>query len=778
MSDCSNLATKVDISGKIDKSDRPAIIQTASGIGASIAVATLDPRIQALLGELAALGSKLGALATRVLDLFGKLAGVLSLIGLLATQAQLLILFHDVQKLKDQLRQVSDIAEGAVINSNLAIDKANAATNIANIATTNAYAAIDKANAAINSAGRAESNAQTARGEANQAIIKANAAIGESNIAKREANDASRKADKAITESNVATVKADTAIRDSNAAKIEAKSATEKANTATEKANTAIAESNKNAVTIEQVREEVKIARAELFGIKFAQGLIEAELDRQERDLLDKDRDIIETRTILGVTKEYVIRKVEESKSIFVSGIGALDDRLTGVETKTNSNTGISTATVTQMIEGAIKEEDKSIKDYIAGLPGIRPGTKTDSLTEGRVRDIARTEAGTAVRGLARVQDTQYTDLRDRVSAIPVVLGGIVTAGVVSQLKPLGDGIQRTVSQTSAPAITQAAAAGVCSTTQPGGCMNNLSNNQSKNISDYINAAGASASAANNALLLRMQGVLNTVKATTDTIKSTTDAIQKTVTNPNYGLQAAKTFASTAWKTTQADKVLSVVNTALNIHNAVMLSNNLGRSMAYIADNTLAAFGIEDATTGTPINVGSLVKRKLNSMINAMLGATQAASLRRNLASANRIYQAGANVLYSVRSIMDSTYDIAETTGENVSQIGNALKKAGAVRENAYKLMPTDFRSTSRVQRRLEKLGNAADSIEQISSDALSLTQEVTEMKANQKEFTDELEKARTEQDKIETGKKKEAIANPEASVEDEIRTLPKEEKN
>jgi hypothetical protein len=778
MSECSNLATKVDISGKIDKSEKPQIVEASAGLATVAVGAAFNPRIQALAGQLAALASKLGALATRVLDLFGKLAGVLSLIGLLATQAQLLILFNDVRKLKEQLRQVSDIAEGAVINSNLAILKANAATNIANIATTNAYAAIDKANVAINSAGRAESNAQTARGEANQAVIKANAAIGSANQARIEANYASERANKAISQSNVATTKANTAINESNQAKIEAKSATAKANTATEKANTAIALSNQNAVTIEQAREEVKIARAELFGIKFAQSLIEAELDRQEKELLDKDRDIIETRTILGVTKEFVIRKVEESKSIFVSGIGALDDRLTGVETKTNSNTGISVATVTQMIQGAIKEEDKSIKDYIAGLPGIRPGTKTDSLTEGRVRDIARAEAGTAVRGLERVQDRQYTDLRDKITSIPTVLGGVVVGGIASQLKPLGDGIQRTVSQTAAPALTQAAAAGVCSTTQPGGCMNNLNSNQSKNISDYINAAGASAAAANNALLLRMQGILNTINQTTSIIKSTTDAIQKTVTNARYGLQAAHTFASTAWKTTQADKVLSVVNTALNIHNAIMLSNNLGRSMAYIADNTLAAFGIQDATTGDAIDVGSFVKRKLNSMINTMLGATQAAALRRNLVAANRIYQAGANVLYSVRSIMDSTYDIAETTGENVSQIGNALKKAGAVRENAYKLMPTDFRSTSRVQRRLEKLGNAADTIEQISSDALDVTTEVKEMKANQKEFSDELEKARGEQSKEDETKKKEAIANPEASAEDEIRTLPKEDKN
>jgi hypothetical protein len=278
-----------------------------------------------------------------------------------------------------------------------------------------------------------------------------------------------------------------------------------------------------------------------------------------------------------------------------------------------------------------------------------------------------------------------------------------------------------------------------------------------------------------NAILQKGVSAVNEGMKVVGTVVS---KIDKTVHHPQFGLQKIQDFAKTAWETTQADKVLSVVNTALNIHNAIMLSNNLGRSMAYIADNTLAAFGIQDATTGDAIDVGSFVKRKLNSMINTMLGATQAAALRRNLVAANRIYQAGANVLYSVRSIMDSTYDIAETTGENVSQIGNALKKAGAVRENAYKLMPTDFRSTSRVQRRLEKLGNAADSIEQISSDALSLTQEVKEMKANQKEFSDELEKARGEQSKEDETKKKEAIANPEASAEDEIRTLPKEDKS
>lgn len=771
MGECSALATKAElraveakIDRKIDKTKEPEIVQAGAtlggSIGASIAIGTLSPEIRALLGQLGALASKVGTLAARVLDLFGKFAGVLSIIGLLATAAQLMLLQNDVRQLKNQLRQVSNIAEGAVVKADIAINRANTATNTANAATREANIAVDKANQAINSANRAEVDAEGARSEANQAIIKANGAISLASTARNEASQASSNANQAIRESNVAKSQANQAIRESNIAKTEARDATGKANTATAKANEAIANSEQNEAVIQQVKQENNRLRAELFGIKFAQSLIDTELNRQQKELANQDRLINQAVVVGGVTKKYVDQRDGEIESKFIG------------------SSGVTATTVKTMIEGAIKEEDKSIKDYIAGLPGIGTGTGTkgDGLTVGEVRDIAKTEAGKAVKELERVQDRQYADLKNGINALPGVIGGVVVGGIVTGIKPFGDSINKTVAQTSAPAITQAAAAGVCQTAQPGGCMNNLSNNQSQNIRDFINAAGTAASAANNALLLRMQGLLNAINATTTTIKGTTDAISKTVHSAKHGLNAIQDFAKTAWQTTQADKVLSIVNTALNIHNAVMLSNNIGRSMAYIANNTLQAFGIKDATSGDAIDVGSLVRGKINSMLDAMLGATQAASLRRQFAAYNRIYQAGANVLYSVRSIMDSAYDMAETTGENVSQIGNALKKAGAVRENAYKLMPTDFRSTSRVQRRLEKVGNVADSLEQITGDAVSLTEEVKEMKANKKEFDDELKKATDEQTKGEIEKKKEATNNPEAKEEDEIRALPKDD--
>lgn len=94
------------------------------------------------------------------------------------------------------------------------------------------------------------------------------------------------------------------------------------------------------------------------------------------------------------------------------------------------------------------------------------------------------------------------------------------------------------------------------------------------------------------------------------------------------------------------------------------------------------------------------------------------------------------------------------------------------MRENAYKLMPTDFRNPSRIQNRLEKLGNAANVIEEISSDALDVSQELKEMKANNLEFQKELDKEFTRQSKNEKTDKNTALATPEPKPEDEARGL------
>jgi hypothetical protein len=440
---------------------------------------------------------------------------------------------------------------------------------------------------------------------------------------------------------------------------------------------------------------------------------------------------------------KYVVRRVEKQTITNADDIRDLNGQIAGLP----SNFGQQIEGVTKTLRQEYTKADKDIQENI--------NTNTKGLTKPQVEEIVDTK----LKGATKLNDQQSAQINGKLDNIVSKLPDVLALAAIATVVIKQPDFQKLASNSGKLSPCQAPA--------------------------LVPPVGAQ-TRANFAAIGTLQGVtiaqsgfiqasINGVKATIGAIKTATDTIAKTVAHGTYGLQATQRFANTAWKATQADKVLSLANTALNIHNAIMLSNNIGRSMAYIADNVLATFGITDATTGDAINVGSFVKTKLNSMINQMLGATQADALRRQLAAYNRIYQTGANVLYSVRSIMDSTYDIAETTGENVSQIGNALKKAGTVRENAYKLMPTDFRSTSRVQRRLEKLGNAADTIEQVSSDALDITTEVKEMKANQKEFQDELAKVTTEQTKEADSKKKEAISAPEHSEEDEIRAISKE---
>jgi hypothetical protein len=516
-----------------------------------------------------------------------------------------------------------------------------------------------------------------------------------------------------------------------NAANAKSDSATKTANEALEKANLALSK-----IPVPPPPTDLSDVYAQINGLE------------RQIELLKSDNNGLKVALNTALSKveqkedKYIVRRVEKATITNASDIRDLNGQVVGLPSKFGSQLDSVTKTITQKFTEA---DIKTSNDII---------TKT-GLNKPQVEQIVDTKLKVVTK-MNQEQSDQINSkldvISDKTSKFPTPTQIAIAVGALDILrqinsKPSGG------TACLAPALVPPVGA------------------QAK-VNGAAIAGLQSVTVAQNVALQKGVTAVNT---TVGTVAKEVTGVTKLLQNTQYGLQAIQRAANVAWKATQADKVLSLVNTALNIHNAVMLSNNIGRSMAYIANNTLQAFGVTDSTTGLPIDVGSIVKNKLNSMINSMLGVTQADALRRQLAGYNRIYQAGANVLWSVRSIMDSAYDIAETTGENVSQIGNALKKAGAVRENAYRLMPTDFRSTSRVQRRLEKIGNVADTIEQISGDAVSLTEEVKEMKSNQKEFQDELKKATDAQTKIEDAKKREVLNTPEHKAEDEIRAIPEE---
>ena len=226
-------------------------------------------------------------------------------------------------------------------------------------------------------------------------------------------------------------------------------------------------------------------------------------------------------------------------------------------------------------------------------------------------------------------------------------------------------------------------------------------------------------------------------------IDETTTATRGVVTNPNFGLQKVQEYASTAWKATRADKILNGITTALVVHNAVMLSANLGQTIGDVASVAMNAIGIRDEEDN-PIDVNGIVRRKLDAMIVRFIGEEKYAALTQKLASSMRIYQSAVNVLDITRSMFDSVTSMTELTVEHTGKIGNALLEARVVYEDAYEEMVDTVNPHSKALTKVAKFGEAVntvedafDSIGNVASEVVDVKDTYAELAESKQEFFD-----------------------------------------
>ena len=279
----------------------------------------------------------------------------------------------------------------------------------------------------------------------------------------------------------------------------------------------------------------------------------------------------------------------------------------------------------------------------------------------------------------------------------------------------------------------------------------------------------ATTAAAQGAILGQGQVTQTAVNAANSTLNHPSWGLQAIVTNTSYGLQRIQGFAQIAWKATRADKIVNALNTLLIVHNAMMLSNNIASTISEALNLGLEALGIRDEEDKI-IDIGGAVRGKLTSILQSWFGEEKYRQLTLRLASANRIYQSGANIVYGLRNVFDAGQYLVENISENVAFIGNALRRDGVVRENSYRLMPTDVNSTSRLLYRLEAANDVVDVIEEIASDAKDITEEIGELRENQKQFEKEFKEVFDDRTTEETDTKNYATSTPEPSEEDELR--------
>ena len=141
-------------------------------------------------------------------------------------------------------------------------------------------------------------------------------------------------------------------------------------------------------------------------------------------------------------------------------------------------------------------------------------------------------------------------------------------------------------------------------------------------------------------------------------------------------------------------EIINALTLIVTLHNAAMLSRNLLETLGDILSTGMALIGLKDEE-GRPHDVNAIIGKSLTDFIEGILGEEVFADLVKKWKAANRTYQAASNVISSVRSATDSLRGIAEFAAENTGKIGNALKKAGVIFEDAFNWLPEKITEAS-----------------------------------------------------------------------------------
>ena len=200
-------------------------------------------------------------------------------------------------------------------------------------------------------------------------------------------------------------------------------------------------------------------------------------------------------------------------------------------------------------------------------------------------------------------------------------------------------------------------------------------------------------------------------------------------------------FSEKAWSNTKIQKLINLVTLISVTHNAAMLSRDLASTMGDLTSNMLATVGIKDEQ-GSPLNINELVGTSVESFLKRVVGAQVYDDVSTAWHKASRVVSSASQIVYTVRSLNDTTKDVLEWSAENTGKIGNALIRDGVVSERAYPYMSERVRAQDKYRRKferftegLEQLEDTASSLSQVTGNVLEIQEEYTSLKEQKDAF-------------------------------------------
>lgn len=315
--------------------------------------------------------------------------------------------------------------------------------------------------------------------------------------------------------------------------------------------------------------------------------------------------------------------------------------------------------------------------------------------------------------------------IRDEINKI---LGptAIAIAGITALLNPIAN-------NTTPEALRDAAATGTCRTTQPGGCTYNM-------VNDAINAGNAPVNQKLDKLgdlanLGANLGELVLLKP----IKEGVDLANKKLGPILKGADGMSGFLSRLSSSLGIDRALNLIGIASNLHNAMMLSASLKVTLLEVLSSVGNATGLLQTSENENVDLNSVFDRGIETFMTSILGTENYAGLKVGLRKYNAIYRAATNSLNATSQMFSSIGEALETAAEYTGKIGNALRAASVVRENAYNFMSERITvKTSKFMTFQSKVGDVTqvlETINEIAENVVEGQQQYTEAVKATKEF-------------------------------------------
>ncbi|MFB2921189.1 hypothetical protein ACE1CB_22355 [Aerosakkonema sp. BLCC-F2] len=190
-------------------------------------------------------------------------------------------------------------------------------------------------------------------------------------------------------------------------------------------------------------------------------------------------------------------------------------------------------------------------------------------------------------------------------------------------------------------------------------------------------------------------------------------------------------------------KIMDAVTLIVTLHNAAMLSRNIGVTLMQVTDNginaVLNAFGIK-GIDDEGVNTAKSVKDLLDSWGKQIFGVTAWTQIKAKWAAYNTIVSSANTLFWSVRDFANTTNEIASIAAENSGKVGNSLRKSGVL-EDRGPLLPEKVNRETAIQKKLQDIQNLSSVFLDITENILESQEALKEIQDNNKKFKEDLDK-------------------------------------